>query len=70
MLLAVPFFSQRVLHNKKRLTQRALDGGDSSPFSNILLALSFFYSQALFSRAASNAHRSAVGSICCSMADF
>src|SRR5689334_8720450 len=32
--------------NKNRLTPRALDAGDSAPFSSIFLASSFFCSQA------------------------
>jgi len=62
------FFSQRVLHNKKRLTPRAprsryarrgerLDAGDSAAFSDIFLASSLYCSQAVFSPAAANAHR-------------
>lgn len=41
------FFRRRVLHNKKRLTKRALDRWDSAAFSSIFLASSFLCSQAL-----------------------
>jgi len=38
--------NQDVWHNKKRLTKRALDAGDSGAFSGFFLASSFFCSQA------------------------
>jgi len=38
VLAVVSCFSQRVLHNKKRPTKRALDGWDSAPFLGFIFA--------------------------------
>ncbi len=51
MLAMMSFFSQRVLHSKKRPTKRVVPalrfgGGDSSRFMSIFLASSLYYSQA------------------------
>jgi len=53
----LPFFSQRIWQNKKHPTKRAADGWDSARFISIFLALSLYYSQAIFSPAAANANR-------------
>jgi hypothetical protein len=45
ILAGVDFFGQQVLYNKKHLTLRAADGGDSASFSSIFPASSFLCSQ-------------------------